>query len=360
MDASKIEQFLRLINAENIRRDDSCGWIMASCPLAKWLHEKGTDKKPSFGVKIPDSPDGAPSFHCFTCEASGRLPRLLHDLVQLSGDRMAEASNFLSQLPLFESDQEDARFPRRIKFADRYESSRFLERGVKKNIPVPSEVLARYPLLAEQCSLTAHAEALTWLFRDRKISLRAIEQYKLRLYVDPIIDGAGVIFPILSRDGSQVLDLWVRLIGRKKFFRLTREYTGCSVDYKAPNLWFGNHLYRTGDPVALVEGALDALRLYSLGIENVLASFGEPSREQIESLYVPAAVLGYDNDSAGAAFTKKLVLTLQAPSISILDWGVAGRKDAGDLESEAEFRAVYDARRKILRSEKTKTERKSK
>ena len=71
---------------------------------------------------------------------------------------------------------------------------------------------------------------------------------------------------------------------------------------------------------------------------------------------------GFDGggDHAGERYTKKVLETLQFPAVSLLDWGVAGVKDAGALESEAQLRAVFDARVKILKSQKTKTERRIK
>ena len=353
MDSVQIIRFLELLGVDRITHDRERGWVRSSCPLAKWMHESGKDRKPSFGIKIPEE-GKAPYFYCFACGSTGPLPKLLHNLIGLSKDRLADASNFLSQFPLFEDKQETSpRGGRRIRITDKYASAAFSDREVLTNESVPQESLAQYPLLAEKCSLTAHAEALKWLVYTRKISLQSIAKFKLRLYVAPVLEDVGVIFPILSRDGEQVLDMWVRLIDQKRFFRLSKDFTGGSVDYKAPNLWFGNHMLTTEKPVVLVEGGIDVLRLDSFGVQNVLGSFGMPSREQIESIYAPVVYLGYDNDGvdgAGTRTTKKLVDTLQVPSISILDWGVAGRKDAGELESVAEFRAVFDARIKILKS----------
>jgi DNA primase (bacterial type) len=226
------------------------------------------------------------------------------------------------------------RTPIRIR-TDKYASPLFVEREVKQNLEVPPDCLQQYPLLAEHCDLTAHADALRWLAYTRKISLHSIAKFQLRLFVDPVLDEVGVIFPILSRDASRVLDMWVRMIDQKKFFRLSREFSGSQTDYHAPNLWFGNHLMTTDRPAVLVEGALDALRLDTLGVQNCHASLGEPSREQISSLYAPAVYLGFDGggDRAGNRYTKKMLENLQVSAISLLDWGVVGIKDAGDLES---------------------------
>ncbi len=329
MNIQEITHFLRLIGAENIQQDEARGWVRASCPLAPWMHESGRDRKPSFGIKVPENEDEVPYYHCFTCQSNGPLPRLIANLTQMSGDRMAEASNYLSQFQLFKSTDEDRPKRRRIILKDRFANVNFGEREILTNRPVPEEVLKDYPLLAEDCDLNAHTDALQWLKTDRNITDEAIAAFKLRLYVNPL-DDVGVLFPILDKDGETVLDLWARLISEKNFFRVTQSLTGSAVEYKAPNLLFGNHLFNPEKPVLLVEGAIDALRLYSLGFKNVLAAFGSLSNEQIESLYAPVVYLGFDNDAAGHEFTKKAVAKLRVPSISILDWGVVGIKDAGE------------------------------
>jgi hypothetical protein len=340
---AQVEQFLLLIGAKKISRDLVNGWVRCSCPFAAWLHISGKDDRPSFGVKIPSQEGKAPYFYCFSCASAGPLPRLLHNLTNFTGDRMLEASNYLSQFALFD-ENDFLREKRRFKVIDKFASGRLENRSVLQNIYVPQEILFKYPILSEKCSLTAHYDALLWLTKTRNISLRAIDKFQLRLYIDDVLDDVGIIFPIIDRGSEHVLDMYVRLISQKRFFRLSKDITKSLVDYRAPNLWFGNHLYVEGQPVILVEGPMDALRLYTLGIENVLASFGEPSAEQIASVYAPVVHLAYDNDTSGHMFMRKLRDKLDVPNLHILDWGVVGIKDAGDLADLAQFRVVYDAR----------------
>jgi hypothetical protein len=350
MNFEHVKQFLLLIGATNIRIDAAGEWVRCSCPLAPWLHSGGRDRNPSFGVVVPKEIGNTPSFHCFSCSSSGKLPKLLHNLTILSGDRLLVASNYLSQFEVFDDQNIDEKNERRrFKVTDRFASMRLEDRKIIRNESVPPKILAGLPLLAEKCDLTAHSDALLWLVRNRNLILPAIADFKLRLYVDSLAD-VGIVFPIISRDGSAVLDMHVRMTDRKRFFRLSRELTGSSVDYKAPNLWFGNHLYSEGRPLMLVEGPIDALRLYSLGISNVLASFGEPSDEQIASVYAPVIHLAYDADVGGRRMMRKLISKIDAPNIHIIDWEVCGAKDAGDLISEGQFRLAFDARHKIERA----------
>jgi len=57
------------------------GWVVASCPFAFWKHSGGTDKNPSFGVRI--APGKTSHFHCFSCNTSGDLEDMLFELKHL-------------------------------------------------------------------------------------------------------------------------------------------------------------------------------------------------------------------------------------------------------------------------------------
>ena len=300
--------------------------------------------RPSFGVKVSDS-NGMPYYHCFTCGQSGPLPKLQWQISQLTGNRFPEASDILSRNCLFSDDGDaEPRKRKRIILFDKYVN---LKRETKKNLPVPMDILEKYPLLAEKSGLAMQADALSWLHDVRKISLQSVAKYKLRLF-QSIIDEVGVIFPILALDGETVLDMWVRLIDSKKFFRLTPSLSNSPVNYGAPNLFFGNHLFDQTKPILLVEGALDALRLDTLGVARAMAAFGYPSVEQFNSLYSTAVFLGFDSDNAGREFTKRALRQLKCPAISILDWAIVKKKDPGELESKNEFLQVFNERIKII------------
>ncbi len=75
MKLEKIKQFLKTINSEV--EDYSEEWAKATCPLAPWTHDHGSDSKPSFGISIT----GADSiYNCFSCGNSGDLYDLLHKI----------------------------------------------------------------------------------------------------------------------------------------------------------------------------------------------------------------------------------------------------------------------------------------
>ena len=348
MNMPEIAEFLRILGVKNMQQDEDRGWVRASCPLAPWQHEGGRDRKPSFGIKMPEQEGEVPYYHCCTCQAKGSLPTLVTLLMRLSGNRMTKASKYLSQFLFFKNDEEEVSGRRRIVLHDRFVDTRFTEREVRRNVPVPPEVLAQFPPLYEKCDLNAHREALLWLGKERGISVAAMRKYQVRLYVSPL-DEVGVLFPIIDRDGETVLDMWARLIDSQQFFRVTRSLSRSPLDYKAPNLLFGNHLFEPGRPIILVEGAMDALKLESLGVHRAMASMGALSTEQAESLPASAVFLGYGSDAASRKFANRARKKLgNVPSVYLLDWSLAGCMDVGELATEDQLKKVYAARIKIV------------
>lgn len=353
MTKEEIRQFMLAIGCENIQILPHTDWVRASCPLAPWKHENGTDRNPSFGIHAAD--DGkVPMYNCFSCGSSGTLYRLLHNLTWLSKDRLAEANRILSGIA-FDGEEQEQVAPRRRIRVDKYASANLRSREIRRNLPVPEEVLAKYPLLRRDSDWRDVDTAIKWLTETRLISIDVIEEFKLRLFVDHMLGEIGVIFPILERGSERVLDMWVRMIDTKSFFRLNAKLSGSRVDYHAPNLWFGQHCYVTDKPVITVEAPLDFLRLRTLAPMNGLASCGQVSHEQIASIGgVPVLYAGFDADKAGNEMAKKVLRNIEATKRFYLNWAEAGTKpdgtpikDAGDLQNMSQFRKVFDSKHRI-------------
>src|SRR5690625_1630317 len=80
------------------------GWLMASCPFAKWKHTSGRDRNPSFGVSINDK--GLSGYNCFSCGQTGRISGLVRALSHFRevdyGDLAIRAEMAESAVPEFE------------------------------------------------------------------------------------------------------------------------------------------------------------------------------------------------------------------------------------------------------------------
>ena len=59
------------------------GWLICSCPFAPATHQYGTDRRPSFGVKVDLE---SPAYKCFTCHEHGLFTGLPIRLGALLGD----------------------------------------------------------------------------------------------------------------------------------------------------------------------------------------------------------------------------------------------------------------------------------
>lgn len=70
---------LKVYNLTKSRR-----WLNCSCPFAPWKHERGTDRRPAFGVMI--APDGASHYYCFTCKSTGHFHDLPAELGRFRGE----------------------------------------------------------------------------------------------------------------------------------------------------------------------------------------------------------------------------------------------------------------------------------
>ena len=89
MQESAARKILRHLGAtvQNVSRK---GYLQCSCPLAKWTHKKGSDGRPSFGLKN----DGS-HFFCFACKRAGNAADLVSIYQAYSGGNYSELLDFV-------------------------------------------------------------------------------------------------------------------------------------------------------------------------------------------------------------------------------------------------------------------------
>lgn len=74
MNAERTIKLLKMLSAKVPIAQQRAGWFVASCPLAPWTHDGGTDKNPAFAVKK----EGGDAFcNCFACGFHGKLSELV-------------------------------------------------------------------------------------------------------------------------------------------------------------------------------------------------------------------------------------------------------------------------------------------
>lgn len=84
MDDAAVRDVIKQINGPNAPVERHGKWINSTCPFAKWLHPKGTDRSPSFGIH--SSGDDRSVFHCFTCKQRGTISMLWERLGEFDGN----------------------------------------------------------------------------------------------------------------------------------------------------------------------------------------------------------------------------------------------------------------------------------
>jgi len=354
-----IKQFLETLGVPNARQSGDN--VVCSCPLARWTHQRGTDRRPSFSIKITEK--GLSLYNCFACGFHGTLLNLLCRIATATGKTPHEAYEILEKYEL--DGDEEAQNAQQTNGnnllgitlpynGDDVLMKLKLKLKQQKIPPVPQEVLQKFPCISKH-----DRQILEWLMLERHISVEAIIVFRLRKFER---DGKlGVIFPIIARsDKKTVLDMFVRLVDGKQNFRLTAEVVRRIhpelkqiPDYKATHLCFGNHLYDPEKPLVIVEAPLDAMRLYSLHFRNVVATCGALSTKQAEALYSRTVYLGFDADEAGRRFTTQAfkLLRKRIPVIYALDWNVASEqrqvKDANELMTMREAHFVFQQKKEL-------------
>ena len=350
LDKTEAYFFLKeILGCDDVSISDHSNWVNASCPLAKWTHSSGHDSHPSFGVYVPSKPDELPLYNCFTCKSSGSLFRLMHTLTWLSGVYDQRAVSFLLKHILYSREDDCVA-------SEDYESNRLFVRELPdvteeplRIVSVPDKILKMFPLLVvEETKLCSAKTVIEWLTSERRISYDTICDFGLRLFSSPGGE-LGVVFPVIHKSGK-VVDLFVRKMRDKVFFRLSPKLTGSHVDYNSRSVLFGDHLVAPGRQVILVEGAFDALRLYTLGVGNVLACFGTFGIGKARGVPSSSVVIAFDADSAGKDATEKAIslLCMRSQTISVADWGRAHVKDPGDLLSREQM--ILTLNKKALKS----------
>lgn len=80
MHERQVRAFATALNIRLSLQISATGWVMGNCPFAPWLHARGTDNSPSFGIKVSDKRDtfNRSAYKCLSCGSSGSLPSLAY------------------------------------------------------------------------------------------------------------------------------------------------------------------------------------------------------------------------------------------------------------------------------------------
>jgi DNA primase len=349
-------------------------WVNFSCPLAPWTHEKGTDRSPSFGISLSE----ISAYSCYTCHHHGTLSDFAKLYCDLAGGDPSAAINYSREIEL--GAMRD-RADRAGAMRGNDPMGRMWSINTKRYALVQdwSQDFAR-PMISKRMIARYESDPSHPYLARRGISEKTAKDWGLLIHrgrrgfdrlVFPIYDDAHNLLAYSSRMA------WDRPTCT------SCGYTGDDISWgmksKADggmgcpkcgsfvfpkymhskgfsrNLYlYGEHLidanHRTG---VLVEGNLSPIRLYQLGVKNVVATLGSKLGTDLpnplhqtpgQQLYQAGKrfdelVLIPDVDSAGDSWTRTIIdffeqTTLGRKKIHVVKLTEAGTDPADQRVSD--------------------------
>lgn len=255
------------------------GWLVASCPLAKWTHQNHSDHSPSFGLLVKEGERSF--FSCFACR-NGSAEELLQTI-----EMYAKGGPQYDFLKCYQILNEE---PLAIKLPD-YE-----------DMPTKSILFEEWPTywLDSFKSVEWYQEALEYL-AHRGIGQDTILEYRLKF--DP--KKRMVIFPyfdVFGRfAGARGRSILPNVTGSQKHYDYTWQgANNCRM------VWFNEKVLNLEGPVVVVEGQFDCLKTAQAYRKVVANLSAKPTIEKLKKLTECSWVIQIpDRDEAGVESTKK-------------------------------------------------------
>ena len=276
------EIFLQALGVHNAKLRNGV-WLTGSCPLAKWMHQSQKDSSPSFAIKV--EPGEESMFHCFGCK-SGKLLDLVQRL-----EFYAHVDGTTKQYAFTQARQ-------------------VLENETVEVLPLPEysefgrpgQEFQEWPewFIDSFLDVTLSAHGMGYL-KSRGVSP---EQALLRgLRYDT--NRRMVVFPFHNVYGKLAGARGRSIVSGTK--NPHYDYTWNKVN-NTRLVWYNEPVLQQLEPVAVVEGQFDCLRVarvYPIVVANLTA---KATQEKLRKLgQAPMVILFPDNDLAGEQSTEKYV-----------------------------------------------------
>ena len=331
MNRRTVKEFLQTITNDELV--DQGTWVMTKCPMAFYTHAEGTDNSPSFGISV--SGDSESVYYCFSCSEKVRsLLWLIQNLWLMSGEYPLDAAKVYMSGKTMETQRVT------VGYKDVWKDKKVI-------IPkaIPDDVLENFPVVSEDDNYIN--------YKVKKYLVGRGIPFSTQLYfgVRYCEERKSMLFPYTLADGK-VYSLQQRQVDVKMIYFTTPKMVQRTdlifSTIKESGAWFGLDKADVKKPVTIVEGAIDAMRLYSLGVKNVIASCNaNVTKKQFTMLTFPKIYLGYDMDKAGMK-ARRIVIKQLLGTVQLidLDWNFAKKvtgelcEDPGDLPNAVELLKV--------------------
>jgi DNA primase len=330
-------------------------WINFSCPLAPWTHEKGADKSPSFGISLTE----ISAFSCYACHHHGTLSDFARLYCDLAGGDPRAAIDYSreQELPAMRDRAERAQQMRgndpmaRMWAASSVRAAHVKDWTIDFERPrLSPRMISRYDVDVEHPYIVKRGITPT---TAQAWGLRIQPDYNRRGYdrlVFPVYDIQGHLLAYSSRmtwdkptctacdhTGEDVSwGMWPNDDGTggcPKCHAFVPPKYMHSKGFTRNLYLYGEHLIDPAKRVGvLVEGNMSPLRLWQLGVKNVVATLGSKVGTELPNVrdetpgqqlyqagkHFDELVLIADVDQAGASWCR----TIQ----SFYDQASLGRK----------------------------------
>lgn len=148
---------------------------------------------------------------------------------------------------------------------------------------------------------------------------------EMNRFIFPIFDSSGEAIGASLRANGDMKPKWVHRPKSIKTGQVLYNLNNCIGRFRA---------------VYVVEGMMDCIRLISIGIENVVATFGAKLTDEQKMLFLKnfdEVILCFDNDKAGETATRKSIQKLKKiMDVKVLEINEKF-KDIGEIMSIEEF-----------------------
>lgn len=261
-----VERVLDMIGVKKYKISSS-GVYIFSCPFARWTHEGGDDRHPSFGMKPLGDDDFL--FNCFACGAKGNSYKF-------------------------------------FKLASQYGLLHYVNNKFYKVKSYEEAYFGRPDVVDIQMNEVNYDKIRDKLFRYHKYLMeRGVgKEVASRFALGYDEEKRAIIFPAISNE-RKVVGWSYRFVDEKKYLH--------SNSFPRGKFLYGEHLVGDAGDCVVVEGFFDVLRVYQAGYQVVGLLGTSCTKAQFVRLInmLPPSVDGriilfLDGDSAGVIAAKKI------------------------------------------------------
>lgn len=278
MNRDGVYQLLHLVNASKIQ--NGAKWVKCSCVYAPWVHAKGTDSNPSFGISIEDH--GKSRFNCYTCGRHGDLTDLVMEL-RHHAIQTGHEYDYHTMLQLIAMEEDS--------FGE-FNMPDYDEIHAKKK----TQVFTEFP----QVWLDSFLKMPTHPYLvERGVTKETAERFDVRFDFSE----KRVCVPIRTHDGK-LAGLQGRAINHKESLRYKLyNYKG----HYNPSVWGSEHLVDISLPVVITEGFFDLFKIYRVYPNVVCSLTSKITPEKAKRLQDMQHIITFYDYGKGGDSGRKLV-----------------------------------------------------